>query len=81
MQQLQSLLYTKTVVWKDLNINPGSSTDNDEIYASEKVVETYKKIENYEKELKYLPSKEDFQEPDEQPGSYSGPTTDDGSEG
>lgn len=72
MQQLKSTLYTKTVVWKDLNINPGSSTDNDEIYANEKVVETYKTIDMYEKELKYLPSKEDFDEPTEHfQGSYT----------
>jgi len=35
MQQiLAALLYKKTVIWKDLKINPGASHDTNEIYAS-----------------------------------------------
>lgn len=40
LQQIMTgLLYKKTVIWKDLKINPGGSRDNDVIYAPEKVVQ------------------------------------------
>lgn len=56
-QILSALLYKKTVIWTDLKINPGASRDNDEIYASEKVVKVRERIDAYLALQNYLPSR------------------------
>ena len=59
MQQiLAALLYKKTVIWTDLKIQPGASSDNSNvIYAAEKVVEVKNKIDDFMSTLGYLPSR------------------------
>ena len=59
MQQiLGALLYKKTVIWTDLKIQPGATSDNSNvIYASEKVVEVKNKIDDFMSTLGYLPSR------------------------
>lgn len=47
-QILKGLLYKKTVIWTDLKINPGVSSDNsDIIYAAAKIVKVRNKIDKF----------------------------------
>ena len=64
LQQIMAgLLYKKTVIWTDLKINPGASSDNsDVIYAAAKIVEVKEKIDDFlTKSPGYLPGRYNFQ--------------------
>jgi len=63
LQQIMAgLLYKKTVIWTDLKINPGASSDNsDVIYAAAKIVEVKEKIDDFlTKSPGYLPGRYNF---------------------
>ena len=74
MQQiLAALLYKKTVIWTDLKINPGASSDNsDVIYAAAKIVQVKDKIDEFMNTLQHLPSRYSYEpiDPDAQ-GVYT----------
>lgn len=77
MQQiLAALLYKKTVIWTDLKINPGASTDNSNvIYASEKIFQVRKRIDDYITQTGYLPSRYNYAPIDpEEAGAYTDAT-------
>ena len=77
MQQiLAALLYKKTVIWTDLKINPGASTDNsDVIYAAAKIVQVKDKIDELLATRGYLPSRDEYQPIDpERAGAYTDTT-------
>ena len=57
-QILSAILYKKTVIWTDLKINPGgSSSDNGEVYATQRVFEMQQKCDAFMQNLGYLPTK------------------------
>jgi hypothetical protein len=61
-QILAALLYKKTVIWTDLKINPGASSDNsDVIYAAAKIVQVKDKIDEFLAHSPgYLPSRYNY---------------------
>lgn len=61
-QILAALLYKKTVIWTDLKINPGASSDNsDIIYAAAKIVQVKDQIDEFLAHSPgYLPSRYNY---------------------
>ena len=63
-------MYKKTVIWTDLKINPGASSDNsDVIYAAAKIVQVKDKIDEFLAQSPgYLPSRYNFNPIDHEDG-------------